>query len=311
MSAQAATIGEYWQLVDRFAVGGAAEVYRARDVRTGQMVAIKRLRPDMPFDPEVSGGFLREIQLALLSNHPNLIRGMANGSHDGLDYVVLEFVEGKDLDQLLQEALKQRLELPQSFWLFIVREMLNGLHFAHGMQDGGGNVLGLVHRDVNPRNVMIDFFGHVKLADFGAAVASFQEPTPEEVVGSVGYMAPEQASLQFIDRRSDVFAVGCLLYELVVGERAFDMQGKKDAAVLKLHQRGEIRPIPPHVDEGVRLCIEIATSFDPEERYRDAASMRDALDNIMAQRADELRHLVAKGMRQLFREEFMAVAARN
>lgn len=302
-------LGPY-ALIDRFAVGGAAELYRAKDTRNGNLVAIKRVRPDLPFDPEVSAGFLREIQLALGSQHPNLVQGFDSGSIDGLDYVVLEYIQGKDLEHVRRRVKKARVDVPARFWLFIVRELLAGLHFAHEMSDATGEILGLVHRDVNPRNVLIDFLGRVKLADFGAAVATFQEPTPAEVVGSVGYMAPEQANLHSIDRRSDIFAVGCILYELLVGERPFDIEGKRDAHVLRAHQRGIVRPVPDHLEEPLRLIIEIATSPDPEDRYRDAATMRDAVDAALGELDHErYRSLLAAGMRQLFPDEWTAFQA--
>jgi serine/threonine protein kinase len=310
MMANKASALDPYQLVDRFAVGGAAEVYRARH-KSGTWVVVKRLRPDLPFDPEVSGGFLREIQLAMLSRHDNLVRGLDHGTHDGLDFVVLEYVEGGDLEQLWRRSQKARVDVPVGFWLFILRQVLSGLDFAHQMLDASGDLMGLVHRDINPRNVLIDFEGNVKVADFGAAVATFLEPTPAEVVGSPGYMAPEQASLHSIDRRSDLYAVGCMMYELVVGDRAFDVDGKGDAAILKAHQTGAIKSIPHTVDEQLRLIIEIATSVDPEERYRDAASFKTALD-LHAEGSDEhWRSLLGKGMKQLFSEEWRAAQARR
>lgn len=311
------TVGQY-TLVDRHAVGGVAEVFRARDRSTGRLVAIKRMRPDLPFDPEVAAGFLREVQLVLLAQHPNLIRGLSRGSHHELDYVVMEFIDGKDLEQVSRRAREARVDVPPRFWLFVIRELLAGLHAAHELTDQGGELLGLVHRDVNPRNILIDFEGTVKLGDFGAAVATFQEPPPEEVVGSAGYMAPEQAGLHSIDRRSDIFSVGCILYELITGERAFDVEKKSDSQILRAHQRGEVRPVPPPVEEPIRLIIEIATSVDPEERYRDADAMRVAIDQLLfgvgapsgQGEVTRFRSLLSRGMRQLFPDDWEAARER-
>ena len=132
------TVGNY-ALVDRFAIGGTAEVYRAQDLKTKEWVVIKRLRPDLPFDPEVSGGFLREIQLALLSKHHNLVRGLSHGTHDGLEYVVLEYVQGSDLEQLWRRSIQARVDVPTSFWMYILREVLCGLEFAHALCDASGD----------------------------------------------------------------------------------------------------------------------------------------------------------------------------
>lgn len=234
--------------------------------------------------------------------------------------MVVEFVDGKDLDQVSRRAREARVDVPSRFWLFVVRELLSGLHAAHELTDQTGELLGLVHRDVNPRNVLVDFEGTVKLADFGAAVATFHEPPPEEVVGSAGYMAPEQASLHSIDRRSDIYAVGCILYELVTGERAFDVERKTDAQILRAHQRGEVRPVPATVEEPIRLIIEIATSLDPEERYRDADSMRVAIDQVLGETGAptregqgelaRFRNLLSRGMRQLFPDDWQAAQER-
>ncbi len=294
-----------YQLIDRFAVGGAAEVYRARDRQSGQLVAIKRLRPDIPFDPEVSGGFLREIQLAMLSHHQNLIRGLDRGTHQGLDYVVVEYVAGKDLDELLAAIKQKRIIVPDWIYLYITRELLAGLAFAHQMRDHSGFSMGLVHRDVNPRNVLIDYNGHVKLADFGAAIATHQEPAPDEIVGSPGYLSPEQANLAALDHRSDIFAVGCVLYEMITGERAFDFSSQRDMHILQKHMRGEIRPIPADVREPVRLLIEIACAPNPEDRYVNAETMRAAVDNVLRDSGEpHPAHKLGALLRQAFADEF-------
>jgi len=296
-------------LIDRFAVGGAAEIYRGYDEKKGEIVAIKRLRPDIPFDPEMTSGFLREIQLALLSKHPNLIRGFASGTYGGTDYVVLEYVEGHDLSDLQQRAREMKTTIPVTFSLHVVYQMLEGLAFAHDLADASGRAMGLVHRDLNPRNVMIDYSGVVKLADFGAAVATEQEPAPTQIVGSAGYLSPEQASLGPLDRRSDLFAVGCILYELVVGQPAFDIAGKKDAAVLKAHQKGQIRPVPTSVPEPVRMIIEIATSRDPDDRYRSARVMRDAVARVHPSvKWDDTRKGLGIAMQRMFAKERAARA---
>jgi serine/threonine protein kinase len=274
------TVGGYL-LIDRLAVGGAAEVYRARHPQTGELVVVKRLRQDLPFDPEVSGGFLREIQLALLSTHRNLIRGLSTGTHDGLEYVVLEYIAGQDMERFFRKARERGHEVSLAVGLFVIREILDGLAFAHMLTDHAGNPLGLVHRDLNPRNILIGYDGRVTVGDFGAAIATAQEPSPDEVVGSPGYLSPEQATLSPLDRRSDIFAAGCMLYEVVTGQRAFDLDKKKDAVVLRMHQRAELSPIPDRVDERLRFIIEIACAADPDERYQSASEMRDAIDGVL------------------------------
>lgn len=295
---------ERYDVLDRLALGGAAELYRARDKRTGDVVVIKRLRSDLGFDPAVSAGFFREIQLALASEHKNLIRAFDRGTHDGADWVAVELVDGKDLAALLERTASRGERLSSPLSLFIAREMLDGLAFAYNIADATGVPMGLVHRDLNPRNVLVGYDGGVHVADFGASVASLTEPVPDEVVGSPGYLSPEQASRSHLDARSDIFAVGCVLYELVTGEPAFDVAGKRDAQMLKLHQRGQIKKLPRTLPDNIRFLIEIACAPDREDRYRSAVQMRDAIDGLLAESGErELQARLGTLMRTVFSDE--------
>lgn len=269
---------ERYEVVDRYAVGGAAELYRARDKHTGRVVILKRMRPDLDFDPAVGAGFLREVQLAMLSRHKNLVRGFDKGTHQGLDWVALEFVEGSDLAQLIEREKAQPTKVPLELYLFIAREILEGLAFAHGLKDPLGQPMGLVHRDLNPRNILISYDGSVHVADFGSAIATLIEPDAEEVVGSPGYLSPEQARLEPLDARSDIFAVGCILYELVARQPAFDFAGRREDQLLKLHQKGQIRRIPAEVPAPIALIIEVACAANREDRYPNAGAMLSSLD---------------------------------
>lgn len=290
-----------YDVLDQLALGGAAELYRARDKRTGDVVVIKRLRSDLGFDPAVSAGFFREIQLALASEHKNLIRALDRGTFNGADWVAVELIDGQDLATLLERTAARGERLSHALSLFIVREMLDGLAFAYNIADATGVPMGLVHRDLNPRNVLIGYDGGVHVADFGASVASLTEPVPDEVVGSPGYLSPEQASLSHLDARSDIFAVGCILYELVTGQPAFDVAGKREAQTLKLHQKGQIKKLPRDVPESMQLLIEIACAPDREDRYRTAVQMRDAVDELLRERGEhELQARLASLMRAVF-----------
>ncbi|HEY4220988.1 MAG TPA: serine/threonine-protein kinase, partial [Myxococcota bacterium] len=283
----AARIDNY-ELIDRFAVGGVAEIFRARDLKSGDVVVIKRLRPDLAFDPEQHAGFIRELQLALMCKHKNLIRGFHKGTQNGSDYGVLEFIDGKDL----QTVLKQVRPLPLGAAAFIVSEALDGLDFAFRLKDNNGHQLGLVHRDLAPKNILVTYDGAVRVGDFGSSLATLTEPRPKEVVGTLGYLSPEQARGESIDQRSDLYAMGLILYELVVGSTAFDVDGKKDAAVLKLHQRGVCKPVPSSVPDDLRLVIEIATAPEPDDRYKSARDMRAGLLRAHAADAGDLAALM-------------------
>ena len=301
-------IGE-WELIDHFATGGVAEIYRARHLQTGEIVVIKRIRPDLDFDPEKHAGFIRELQLALLCTHKNLIRGIAKGTEQGGDFGVLEYVDGPDLEHILTRARAAKLSLSPAVATWLIAEVLDGIDFAYRLVDAAGNELGLVHRDLNPKNIFVRYDGQVRVGDFGSSLASKQERA-DVVVGTPGYMSPEQALLQPLDHRSDVYAVGLLLQELLTGEPAFDLSRwgmkKSDAVLLKAHQKGQHKPVPASVPEDLRMVIDIATALDPDDRYQSARDMKKGLLRTDApprpDSAEELSALV----RRLFAAELRA-----
>jgi eukaryotic-like serine/threonine-protein kinase len=284
-------IGDY-ELIDRYATGGVAEIYRARHASTGELVVIKRMRQDLEFDPEHQAGFLRELQVALSARHKNLIRGYTKGSINGLDYGVLEYVDGPDLACLLTRARASKTALPQSCAIFIARELLEGLSHAFLLRGPDGRELGLVHRDLSPKNVFLTSRGEVRIGDFGSALASRME-RPDEIVGSPGYMSPEQASRGALDQRSDLYAVGLILFELLTGTPAFDMSGKAEAQLLKIHQRAEPKMLPASFSEELRFVVEIATAHSPDDRFPTARDMQKALERIDASPAQEVAPMLA------------------
>jgi len=299
-----ATLGPY-TLLDRYAVGGAAEIFRAHDRRNGRLVVIKRVRGDLEFEPLAHAAFAREVDLALRMRHRNLIQGLEKGSHQGQDHVILEFVDGQDLAHVLERAAHRRIKVPLSFSLHMVADMLDGLHHAHELRDSAGAPLGLVHRDLSPHNVLVAYDGCIRVADFGSAVFTRQEHAPEQMSGSPGYISPEQARRLPLDRRSDLFSVGCILYRLVCGQPAFSVAGKSDAEVLRIHGQGLIAPLPPDVPDDVRAVVETACAVDPDERYDSAARMRDALRALQRRNDSAIAELGIAGLlRTLFKKEF-------
>jgi serine/threonine-protein kinase len=300
-----ARLGPY-DLIDRFAIGGVAEIYRAKDTRNGDIVIIKRMRPDRPFDPELHAGFLREMQVALKAKHKNLIRGYELGTFNNVDFGVLEYVDGQDLESILERVRRQKIQVPLGFATFIVNEILEGLDFAHRLTDPRGAPLGLVHRDLAPKNIFVRYDGAVRVADFGLSLATLQESV-EEIVGTPGYLAPEQARGEALDARCDVFAVGCILYDLVVGQRAYDYGGLRDTQMLRMHALAKYRAVPTTVPERLRLVIEHAMSLHRDDRFATAADMRRALQ--MTEHPPDTTHTplgIATLVRRLFDAEFKA-----
>jgi serine/threonine-protein kinase len=297
---------EPYRLIDRFAVGGNAEIYRAHDTRNGDVVVIKRLRSDVDFEPEAVAGFILEGELGLRMRHRNLIRARGRGTFDGLDYIVLDYVDGPDLSRVLGRASERKVRIPTEFCLFIVREVLDGLDFAHDLATDRGWPMGLVHRDLSPRNVFIAYDGTIRLADFGSAVSTLLEPPPTEVIGSPGYLSPEQAALGPLDRRSDVFSVGCMLFHLMAGFPPYDVAGKREDQVLAAHRRGSMRPLPGSVPDAVRAIITRACALDRDQRHPTAAAMRDDVDRVLHEKAYTCPLAIATLTRHLFKAEYQS-----
>ena len=269
--------------------GGMGEVYRARDARLGGEIAIKVLPVELSSDAGRLKRFEKEARSASALNHPNIVTIYEVGSHDANSYIAMELVEGKTLRELLLPGL-----LPMKRALPIATQVAEGLARAHEA--------GIVHRDLKPENLMVTRDGLVKILDFGLAklistgegsgeVTSLPTETGTEagvVLGTVGYMSPEQASGQPADHRSDQFSFGSILYEIACGRRAF--QKKTTAETLTAIIREDPEPVGklrPEAPPPLRWIVERCLAKDPEERYvstrdlaRDLASVRDHVSDI-------------------------------
>jgi len=279
-STQAASTGVFtrgWYVVAReIGAGGMATVYLAHDVRHSRWVAMKVLRPEIVLTVG-SDGFLREIRIAAALQHPHIVPVFDSGSIDGRLYSVMPFVEG--------ESLRARLEregpLPLGEALRIAREVANGLAYAHKQ--------GIVHRDIKPENILLTGEpgapdSHAMIADFGIARAIATSGAEERltqtgvVVGSPTYMSPEQAAGDALDGRSDVYSLGCVLYEMLAGKPPF--VGTTRYAVLAKHWEA---PVPnlddvrPEIPRAVKRMVERALAKSPTDRYANAAELARAI----------------------------------
>ncbi len=283
-------LGPY-QILSLVGAGGQGEVYRAKDTRLDRLVAIKVLPSQRSADPELRQRFEREARAVSSLNHPHICTLHDVGSHDGVDYLVMEYVEGETLADRLTRG-----PLPLEEALRCAREIAAGLDEAHSKA--------IVHRDLKPGNVMLTKRG-AKLLDFGLATRlrqGFGAPTADEesaiptqnqpltregaILGTFQYMAPEQLEGKEVDARTDVFAFGALVYEMMTGRRAFEgkSQASLIAAILEHEPRPmtELQPIaPPALEWVVRGCLE----KKPDDRWQ---SMRDVAKNLT-----ELRSYVA------------------
>lgn len=258
-------------------------------------VVVKEILPELSSDPRFSRLLVREAKLAARLSHRNIVRVLDLGRESGRVYIAMEYVEGYDLNQLLGQLTRRRLPLPAEFALFIVREVLAGLDYAHRTRDHQGSPLGVVHRDVSPSNVLVSFEGEVSLCDFGIARAysgeresggvtpALKDPEGSRVQrtrlsGKSAYMSPEHARGDDVDARSDLFAAGILLWELCSGRRLY--RGSET----ELHEQALAGRVPVLADRGLpqtprlQLILDRALAFDPAMRYQSAREMLDELD---------------------------------
>jgi serine/threonine-protein kinase len=210
-------------LIGRGGMGTVEVAIEHPEEGSERVVALKRLLPEASSDPRRKEMFLREARLAALLAHPNVVHVYAFGELYGELFMAMEYLEGEPLSHVLRAARERDGALPAALVAFILAQVCDGLHAAHELRDEGGRgqPLNVVHRDVSPHNVMIAYEGQVKLLDFGVAKfeAAGHESRTGEVKGKMAYMSPEQALGERLDRRSDLFSVGAVLFECLTGER--------------------------------------------------------------------------------------------
>ncbi|TDC25512.1 Stk1 family PASTA domain-containing Ser/Thr kinase [Micromonospora sp. 15K316] len=272
MTAQARLLGGRYQVGELLGYGGMAEVHRGRDLRLGRDVAIKMLRTDLARDATFQMRFRREAQNAASLNHPAIVAVYDTGEEtaptgETLPFIVMEFVNGRTLKEVL--AAEGRLQPRRA--LEICADVCAALEFSHRH--------GIIHRDIKPGNVMLTQTGQVKVMDFGIARALASGATTmtqtSAVIGTAQYLSPEQARGEAVDARSDVYAAGCVLFELLCGHPPF--VGDSPVSVAYQHVR-EAPPTPsdinPDVNPAVDAIVLKALSKNPLNRYQSAAEMR-------------------------------------
>src|SRR6187402_1175318 len=230
-------LGNY-ELVMRIGRGGMATVWVAREHATqpedDRLVAVKAMLADLADEPEFVRMFLDEVRLIRAIRHPNIVDVYDVGEEDGVMWMAMEWVEGESLHSVIAEAGKRRA-IPPELAVRIIADAAAGLHAAHELRDVDGSPRGVVHRDISPHNILIGTNGAVKLVDFGVAkaVGRISEATRAgQLKGKFGYMSPEQALGKGVDRRSDIFSLGIVLFELTTSRRLF--RGEHDIETLRL-----------------------------------------------------------------------------
>jgi serine/threonine protein kinase len=281
-------LGDY-QLLLEVGVGGMGRVWaarRARGLPSTQLVALKTGLGEVGGSPEFERLFLDEARIASQIEHPNACAVHELGRDKGLLYLVMEWCDGATLRDIVDGLPDHRLEYEVA--ARVIADVCAGLHAAHELTDEDGAPLNVVHRDVSPQNVLVWTAGHVKVADFGVAKARGQLHRPTEtgeVKGKLSYMAPEQVTSSNIDRRADIFGIGCLLYESTVGKRPYQ-GGDALATLYQLLERETVKPseIDPDYPPALERIVMKALEREPDDRYATAAEMGRALASWLASR---------------------------
>ena len=271
-------LGRY-QVIKYLASGGMAQVLLARSSGIEgfeRHVVIKRIHPERALDEHAVKMFLDEARLAAALHHANIVQVHDIGQENGEYFFAMEYIHGEDLRRLLAHASSHGEKIPFEHVVTIVSAAASALHYAHDYRN-----LGIVHRDVSPANIIVGYDGGVKVVDFGIAKAALrsQETQSGTLKGKISYMSPEQCMGQPVDRRSDVFALGVVLYELSTVRRLF--KGSSDFLTMSQIVAGNVpkpsmhRPdLPPALEEIVMKAL----ALDADDRYQSAEEMRMALD---------------------------------
>jgi serine/threonine protein kinase len=309
--------GKYY-LLERISVGGMAEVFKAKafgEAGFERLVAVKRILPSIAEDQEFIAMFVDEAKLAVQLTHPNIAQIFELGKVGESYFIALEYVAGRDMRAIFERARKRSETLPIPMACYMVMKLCEGLDYAHNKKDSAGRSLELVHRDVSPQNILMSNDGDVKLIDFGIAKAASKSSKTQAGIlkGKFGYMSPEQVRGLQVDRRSDIFAVGICLYELLTMERLF--VGESDFSTLEKVRNVEIVQPSAYnkkIPEELENIVLKALAKHPEDRYRSAMDLHDDLQSFMYTSGNFFaRKDLSVHMHKLFEEEIRKENARD
>ncbi len=265
--------------------GGMADVYRAiarRGPLAGQEVAVKQLKPELAADPEYVELFRQEALITRRLHHPAVIDVFDAGVEEGRPYLAMELVDGKNLRQILSQCAQRGILLPIDFGAYLAHQLALALDHAHAGVDRQGRPLGIIHCDVSPSNVFISRLGEIKLGDFGVALTpGASKAARQGAFGKIHYLAPEQLRGEPLSPRTDLFALGAVLFELLTNERAFPGTTVEEVGERILSGRlrapSDVRPeVPFELDALTLHCLPAR----PEERWESAAAFAHAIEAL-------------------------------
>jgi serine/threonine protein kinase len=303
-------IGRY-EVIYPIAQGGMASIYAGRLSGLAgfeRIVAIKVIHSHLAAEDSFVRMFLDEARLAARIHHPNVGEIVEVGEDDGIFYMIGELIFGQSLRALMRRSRKKGIKIPNALLADITAQVCRGLHAAHELKDTDGNPLGLVHRDVSPRNILITYDGFVKLIDFGVAFSQGKVSQTDvgTLKGKIGYMSPEQIRCEGLDRRSDIFSLGVVLYQMVTGQQPFS--GDSDIERLNKILNYKFKK-PTEIVQGLDLELEriilASMAESADNRYANAADMAQDLAKYIKWEAENVgAGVLSNLMHELFSDEY-------
>ena len=301
--------GKY-QLLQKIAVGGMAELYHAkvtRDHGFEKRVAIKKILPHLSDEGNLVKAFIDEAKLAALLQHENIIQIYDFGSIDGEYFIAMEYLFGKDLRNLIHKLRKKGSPLDLESTLYIISRICAGLDYSHKLRDLQGSPLNIIHRDINPQNIFLTYEGQVKIIDFGIAKAASHNSTTHEglIKGKIAYMSPEQAMGHVIDHRSDIFSTGIILYELLAGRRMFEGETMHIYSQVREARYTPLKKLRPDLPDELYAVVDRALAKEPDDRYRTCGQMLADLEECIFELSVRPNsRSFASFIKDFFKEEF-------
>ncbi|MCI1290479.1 MAG: Stk1 family PASTA domain-containing Ser/Thr kinase [Lactobacillus sp.] len=273
MIAKGYLLGDRYRIIDTLGEGGMANVYLAKDIILQRKVAVKMLRFDLQKDPQTVQRFQREALSTSELSHPNIVSVFDVATDHGVPYMVMEYVDGPNLKQYIQDH--GPLPLPQV--ISIMDQILSAVSLAHQHN--------VIHRDLKPQNILMDQHGTIKIADFGIALALSQTDITQTntALGSVHYMSPEQARGGVVTKQSDIYSLGIILYELLAGKVPFG--GQTAVSIALQHMRDQVpslHKLNPDIPQSLDNVVRQATAKDPRDRFASVSAMKQALDQSLS-----------------------------
>jgi serine/threonine-protein kinase len=301
-----------YTLLTQLATGGMGEIFLARlEGMQGfeKLCVIKKILPQLAEDPEFVERFVGEARVLVKLSHGSIAQVLDMGLHEGDAYMALEHVDGKDLRKVAARARDRQMPLPLTFVLFVIGRVLDALAYAHRKKGDDEEELNLVHRDISPQNILISYEGEVKVIDFGLAKSrlSAAKTNPSIILGKFLYMSPEQARHLPVDRRSDLYAVGLCLYELLSGKNPFDSLPPGELMSAVAHPNiPPLSQVAPGVPDSVSQLVMKALAVEPAQRFQAAEELRGRLNACLLELdAASGPEGISRYMHELFASEYL------